>query len=471
MTTTSANVLKTTNPTTGKPLQSFERFSPDVFEAKLTQAAAAAKKWSRRSIDDRSVVLLSVAEALRTEKETLAACAVREMGKPIAQARAEVEKCAWCCEYFGANASSLLATQEAKTDAVRSFVAFRPLGVVLAIMPWNFPFWQVIRAAAPALMAGNAILVKHAEITTGCGLELERIFNEAGAPEGLFSALLVSNEEADEKIGDARISAVTLTGSERAGVAVATSAAKALKKCVLELGGSDAFVVLRDADLAQAAKMAVWGRFQNNGQSCIAAKRFIVEEAVHDEFVRLFADAAKAQKIGDPMDDATQVGPLARGDLRQTLHEQIADTVKAGGKLITGGSPIEGEGFFYQPTIVGNVTPGMRMFDEEIFGPAAAVVVAKDSDQAIELANASSYGLGFSIWTKDTAKAEKIAAKVEAGLVFINAIVASDPRLPFGGVKKSGYGRELSAFGIHEFVNIQSVWVGSTGLSQGAGAE
>ncbi len=470
-TISSAKALKTTNPATGKPLESFEHFTAQQFEKKLASAASAAKSWASKSIDDRSVVLLSVAEALRSEKEALSQRAVREMGKPIAQARAEVEKCAWCCEYFGKNAASMLADIDVKTDAARSFVAFRPLGVVLAIMPWNFPYWQVIRAAAPALMAGNALLLKHAEITTGCGLELERIFHEAGAPDGLFSALLVSNQEADDKIADSRISAVTLTGSERAGVAVATAAGQALKKCVLELGGSDAFVVLKDADLEKTAKMAVKGRFQNNGQSCIAAKRFIVEAPVHDEFVRLFVEAAKAQKVGDPMEDSTEIGPVARGDLRDTLHEQVTETVAAGGKLLLGGKPIEREGYYYEPTIVDEVKPGMRMFDEEVFGPAAAVIVARGETDAIELANNSSYGLGFSIWTKDTGKAQRIAAKVEAGSVFINAIVASDPRLPFGGVKKSGYGRELSSFGIHEFVNIQTVWVSDDKPSQGWGAE
>lgn len=455
--TTTPKSFSTTNPASGKPLERFERWNAEELDAKLSRAHEGAKQWAATRMEDRSALLLGVAKALRAQRDGLARIAVNEMGKPFAQAQSEVEKCAWCCEYFAQNGPSMLADQRIPTEASESFAAFRPLGVILAVMPWNFPYWQVIRAAAPAIVAGNAIVLKHAESTTRCGLELERIFREAGAPDGLFTALLVTNDEADEKIADPRIAAVTLTGSERAGVAVATEAGKALKKCVLELGGSDAFVVFRDADLDQAAKMAVTGRFQNNGQSCIAAKRFIVDAAVHDEFAKRFVEAARAQKIGDPQDEATQIGPVARADLRDTLHEQVSDTIGAGGKLLLGGKPIDRAGFFYEPTIVDGVKPGMRMFDEEVFGPAAAVVVADDENHAIALANQSSYGLGFSLWTKDKARARELAGKVEAGMVFVNAIVASDPRLPFGGVKKSGYGRELSPFGIHEFVNVQTV--------------
>jgi succinate-semialdehyde dehydrogenase/glutarate-semialdehyde dehydrogenase len=354
----------------------------------------------------------------------------------------------------------MVANVDAPSSAAHSYVAFRPLGTLLAIMPWNYPYWQVFRAAAPAILAGNAVLLKHSDNTTRCALEIERVFREAGAPEGLFAALLVSNEVIDERIADPRISAVTLTGSERAGVAVASAAGAVLKKCVLELGGSDAFVVLADADVEKAAQTAVTARFQNNGQSCIAAKRFIVEDAVYDAFLDRFVALTRAQKIGDPMDESTQIGPVARGDLLKTLHEQVRDTVEAGAHLALGGSPIDRPGNFYEPAIVGDVVPGMRMFDEETFGPAAAVIRAKNPADAIALANTSSYGLGFSIWTRDTAAAERLASTVEAGAVFINGMVASDPRLPFGGVKKSGYGRELSAFGVHEFVNVQTVWVG-----------
>jgi acyl-CoA reductase-like NAD-dependent aldehyde dehydrogenase len=353
----------------------------------------------------------------------------------------------------------MMVPQNSPSSAKRSYVTFQPLGTVLAIMPWNFPYWQLFRAAVPALLAGNAVLLKHAENTTRCGLEIERVLREAGAPEGLLSTLLVSNETTDELIGDPRIAAVTLTGSDRAGMAVASAAGAALKKCVLELGGSDAFVVLADADLEVAAKAAVTGRFQNNGQSCIAAKRFIVVPHVYDAFLERFTALAKRQRIGNPMDDGIDIGPCARADLRDTLAAQVQGTLDRGARLELGGKHVETPGYFYEPTIVSDVAPGMRMFDEETFGPAAAVVRARDVDDAIALANASSFGLGFSIWTRDPAVAEALAPRIEAGAVFVNGIVASDPRLPFGGVKRSGYGRELSHFGVHEFANIQTVSV------------
>ncbi len=381
------------------------------------------------------------------------------MGKPLVQARAEVEKCAWGLEYFAEHGEALLAQQLTRSSAARSYVAFRPLGVLLAIMPWNFPFWQVIRAAAPALTAGNVVLLKHATNTTRCALEIERIFNETGAPEGCFGTLLVPGKEMSAIVADPRIAAVTLTGSEGAGISVARAAGENLKKCVLELGGSDAFVVLADADLEAAAKTAVTARFQNNGESCIAAKRFIVEDAVYDEFLARFAELTAAQVVGDPMDERVNLGPCARADLRQSVDDQVRATVAAGARLVTGGRFIERSGFFYEPTVVSGVVPGAPMFDEEVFGPAAAVVRANDLEHALELANASRFGLGANLWTRDIALAEELAGRVEAGNVFINAMVASDPRLPFGGVKKSGYGRELSSFGIHEFVNIQTVWI------------
>jgi succinate-semialdehyde dehydrogenase/glutarate-semialdehyde dehydrogenase len=382
------------------------------------------------------------------------------MGKPIAQALAEVEKCAWCCEYFAEHSAALLTTRPIESNATHSAVAFRPLGLIFAIMPWNFPYWQVFRAAAPALMAGNAVVLKHADSTTRCALEIGRVFTEAGAPDGLFSTLLMQNETADERISDERIAAVTLTGSERAGVAVASAAGAALKKCVLELGGSDPFIVLGDADLNAAVAFAIRARFQNNGQSCIAAKRFIIEDGAYEAFVRAFAEAAAAQRVGDPMDPQTQLGPCARGDLRDALRRQINETAERGARIVTGGKPIEREGFFFEPTIVADVAKGMRMFDEETFGPAAAVTRARDEAHAIELANDSTFGLGANIWTRDVDRAQRMAGEIESGMVFVNGMVASDPRLPFGGVKRSGYGRELSEFGIHEFVNIQTVWVG-----------
>ena len=453
-------MITTIDPTTEAVIERFAYMSDATADAKVQAAVTAFNPWRSLPVEQRSSTLRRVAELLRGETESLAATAVREMGKPIVQARAEVEKCAWALEYFADNAAAMLAPQDAPSNAARSYVAFRPLGVVLAIMPWNFPYWQVVRAAAPALLAGNTMLLKHADNTTRCALEIERVFRDAGAPGGVFGALLMANETVDELIGDARIAAVTLTGSERAGVAVASAAGHALKKCVLELGGSDAFVVLEDADLEQAAKTAVTARFQNNGQSCIAAKRFIAAELVYDEFLSRFVELTKRQRLGNPADEATDIGPCARGDLLKTLHEQVSATLQRGGELALGGHPLENKGYYYEPTIVGGVTPGTRMFDEEVFGPAAAVIRAKDANEAIALANASSYGLGFSIWTRDAALAERLAADVEAGAVFVNGMVASDPRLPFGGIKKSGYGRELSAFGIHEFANVQTVWFG-----------
>ncbi|MGZ3539809.1 MAG: NAD-dependent succinate-semialdehyde dehydrogenase [Vulcanimicrobiaceae bacterium] len=452
--------IVTINPATAKELEHFAYTKPEAVTRALDRARNAFGDWRAASFADRGRLLHDVAARLRAQSQVLAEIAVREMGKPIAQARAEIEKCAWCCEYFAEHGERFLNEETVETNATRSYVAFRPLGVVLAIMPWNFPYWQVFRAAAPALMAGNAMVLKHASNTTRCALEIERIFKEAGAPEGLFATLLLSGEQASCLIADDRIAAATLTGSETAGISVATAAGRALKKCVLELGGSDPFIVLADADIDLAVATAVTARFQNNGQSCIAAKRFIVEDRVYDKFVTHFAEAASKQLIGDPMDDRTQLGPLARGDLRDALLKQITQSVVDGARIVTGGHAIDRPGFYFEPTVVADVTPGMPMFDEETFGPAAAVIPAHDDEHAIELANHSSFGLGSSLWTRDIDHAQRLAARIEAGNCFINGMVASDPRLPFGGVKHSGYGRELSIFGIREFVNIQTVWIG-----------
>jgi len=383
-----------------------------------------------------------------------------EMGKPIVESEAEVEKCAWCCEYYADNAHKHLADEVVETNATRSYVAFRPLGIVLGIMPWNFPLFQVIRFAAPTLAAGNVAVLKHAGNVTDCGLELEHTFRACGLPEGVFTTLVVPGRAMDSIIADARIAAVSFTGSEAAGSSVAAAAAKALKKSVLELGGSDAYIVLADADVELAAQTAVRARFQNTGQSCIAAKRFIAEAPVYDAFLSSFVRRAGELVVGDPLDRRTQVGPLAREDLRDDIERQVRASVAMGAKVALGGKRLDRPGAFYAPTILADVTPDMPMFKEETFGPAAAVVRARDADHAVNLANASTYGLGGNLWTRDVAKAESIAARLQSGAVFINGMTASDPRLPFGGVKHSGYGRELSHFGIREFVNVQTVWIG-----------
>ena len=452
-------MIVTVNPATGAQIERFEYMSAGEIDARLDNAVAAQRSWRREPIADRMNLLRSLAQALRADAESLAQTAVREMGKPIGQARAEVEKCAWCCEYFAEHAQAMLAEREVHVDGARSYVALRPLGVIFAIMPWNFPFWQVFRAAVPAIAAGNAVVLKHADSTTRCALEIDRIFRQAGALDALFQTLLIGHEDADARISDPRIAAVTLTGSERAGVAVASAAGQSLKKSVLELGGSDPFIVLADADIDAAVEFAVKSRFQNNGQSCIAAKRFVIEAPVYDRFLRHFAEAAQSQRIGDPLDEKTQLGPLARADLRDALHRQVTDSVVDGARIITGGKPIDGPGFFFEPTVVADVEINSPLFREETFGPAAAVIRANDDEHAIELANASAYGLGANIWTRDVAHATRMAAQIEAGMVFVNGMVASDPRLPFGGVKRSGYGRELSELGLHEFVNEQTVWI------------
>jgi succinate-semialdehyde dehydrogenase/glutarate-semialdehyde dehydrogenase len=370
-----------------------------------------------------------------------------------------VEKCASCCDFYAEHAEAFLAEQPRKTDASKSYVRFDPLGPVLAIMPWNFPYWQVFRFAAPALMAGNAGILKHASNVPRCALAIEKVFREAGFPEGLFATALIESPPVAGLIADPRIVAVTLTGSERAGSAVAAQAGHALKKTVLELGGSDPFMVLADADLATAAKAAADARLVNSGQSCIAAKRFIVVEAVADRFLDRFADELRSRRMGDPIARETQVGPQARRDLRDSLHRQVEESVERGAKLLLGGQIPPGPGAYYPPTLLAGVDKGMPAFDEETFGPVAAVVRAKDESDAVRLANDSAFGLGASLWTQDRVRAQRLAAQIEAGAIFVNGVVKSDPRLPFGGIKRSGYGRELSEYGIREFVNIKSVWI------------
>ncbi|HLH62787.1 MAG TPA: NAD-dependent succinate-semialdehyde dehydrogenase [Ktedonobacteraceae bacterium] len=454
--------IQSINPATGEVIETFEPYTEAQINEALDQARNAFRQWRETSSAERSALFRRIASHLRDHKAELARIATLEMGKPIVEAEAEVEKCAWNCEYYAENAEKFLADQHIATNATDSYVSFQPLGVVLALMPWNFPYWQVFRFAAPALMAGNTSVLKHASNVSRCALEIEKMFVESGFPQGVFRTVLVPGAETDKLITDPRIAAVTLTGSDAAGVAVASTSGRVLKKNVLELGGSDAFIVLEDADLDAAAQMAARARYQNTGQSCIAAKRFIVVDAVADTFEQKFVEATSKLRVGDPLERETQIGPMARGDLRETLEKQVRDSVEMGAKVILGGKPLDDRGYFYAPTILTNVTPQMPMFREETFGPAAAVIRARDTQHAIELANDSQFGLGGNLWTTNIERGRELARHLESGAVFINGMTASDPRLPFGGVKRSGYGRELSSFGIHEFVNIQTIWIGPT---------
>jgi len=452
--------IQTINPTTGEVLDTFEAYSQEQIDQALDETRQAFLRWRSTTFAGRAKHLHSVANQLRERKSALARLAGLEMGKTITEAEAEVEKCAWNCDFYADNARSFLADEKVVTNATESYIAFRPLGVILAVMPWNFPYWQVFRFAAPALMAGNTTVLKHASNVSRVALEIERVMQEAGLPAGVFRTVLVPGSETGRLIADPRIAAVTLTGSEEAGVEVAAASGHALKKTVLELGGSDAYIVLEDADLDEAAHVAVTARFQNNGQSCIAAKRFIVVEAVAEAFEQKFAANTAKLKVGDPLEYDTRVGPLARRDLRDALERQVQQSIQQGARVLMGGKASEGKGNFYEPTILTHVTPDMPVFVEETFGTVAAVIRARDAEHAIELANDSKFGLGSNLWTRDIERARKLAARIEAGGVFINGMTTSDPRLPFGGVKSSGYGRELSAFGIQEFVNVQTVWIG-----------
>ncbi len=452
--------IRTINPTTGEVLETFEPYSEQQVNQALDQARQAFLHWRTISFAERGKYLHSVASHLRDRKTELARIAVLEMGKSITEAEAEVEKCAWNCDFFAENAESFLRDEKVASNASESYVAFRPLGVVLAIMPWNFPYWQVFRFAAPTLMAGNTSVLKHASNVSRVALEIERIFQEAGLPQGVLRTVLVPGSETGRLIEDSRIAAVTLTGSEAAGVEVAATSGHVLKKTVLELGGSDPFIVLEDADLDEAAQVAVTARFQNNGQSCIAAKRFIVVDSVAEAFEQKFVANTARLKVGDPLEYDTRIGPLARKDLQETLDQQVQQSIQQGAKVLIGGKAREGKGNFYEPTILTNVTPHMSVFTDETFGPVAAVIRARDTEHALELANDSKFGLSSNLWTRNIEQARELTARIEAGGVFINGMTASDPRLPFGGVKRSGYGRELSSFGIREFVNVQTVWIG-----------
>jgi acyl-CoA reductase-like NAD-dependent aldehyde dehydrogenase len=452
--------IQSINPATEEVLRTFEEYSEEQINEALEQAHTAFRSWRKTTFAERGALLRRFASYLRANKAELARIATLEMGKPIVESEAEVEKCAWNCDFYAENAEKFLADEPIATNASQSYVEFQPLGVVLALMPWNFPYWQVVRFAAPALMAGNTAVLKHASNVSMVALKLEHIFQECGFPQGVFRTVLVRGAETERLIIDSRIAAVTLTGSDAVGAAVAAASGRVLKKNVLELGGSDAYIVLADADLDAAAQTAVRARFQNTGQSCIAAKRFIVEAPVAESFLRKFVDAASQLRVGDPLDRQTQIGPVARGDLRDALQQQVATSLKMGARVALGGKAMEGKGYYYAPTILTDVTPDMPVFREETFGPAAAVIVARDAEHALELANDSQFGLGGNLWTSNIERGRALARAIESGNVFINGMTASDPRLPFGGVKRSGYGRELSAFGIREFVNIQTVWIG-----------
>lgn len=452
--------MKTVNPTTGKVIKEYDEMSASTLDSIIDKANKAQKIWAQNSFEERAKFLNKAASLLHKNVKELAQLMTLEMGKPVAQSEGEIEKCAWVCEYYAENASKFLEDQLVETDATKSYVAFKPLGVVLSIMPWNFPYWQLFRFAAPALMAGNSVVLKHSENTTGCALEIERIMHEAGYPKDLFRTLLVKNEHMKPVIQHNGIAAVTLTGSTRAGKAVASQAGEALKKTVLELGGSDPYIILEDADITDAAQKCVTSRLINTGQSCVAAKRFIIVEEVYDEFMEAFTTNMKDQVMGNPFAADTDIGPMARFDLRDELHNQVQESIKTGAKLTLGGFIPEDDGAFYPPTILENVTKGMPAYSEELFGPVASVIKVKNEKEAIAVANDSIYGLGAAIFSRNIEKAEWIAAnELEAGCCFVNDFVKSDPRLPFGGIKNSGYGRELGIFGIHEFVNTKTVYI------------
>jgi succinate-semialdehyde dehydrogenase / glutarate-semialdehyde dehydrogenase len=452
--------LVSTDPSTGKEIKSYDVYSQTKFEGILKQADKTFHEWRRRSFTERAEILVKIANEIRKEKDTLVKLATKEMGKPISQGYYEVEKCASTLEFYAENGAKFLADEIVKTDATKSYVSFQPLGPVLAIMPWNFPYWQAFRAMAPAVMAGNVIILKHASNVSGCALAIEQLIKKAGAPKGLLQTVLVPSSRIEKMIDDPRIAAVTLTGSTAAGSKVAEAAGRNLKKCVLELGGSDAYVILEDADLDVAIEITVRGRLVNSGQSCIAAKRLIVVKSIRKEFEKRFTEKMQAATYGDPMDEANKIGPMARKDLRDQLHKQVKQSIKKGAKLLCGGFIPKGSGAYYPPSVLTNVKKGMPAYDEEMFGPVGVIIEAKDEKDAMRIANDSIYGLGGGIISKNIARAGHLAAnELQAGSCFVNDFVHSDQRLPFGGIKQSGFGRELGTYGIREFVNIKTVYI------------
>ncbi|MBI2245243.1 MAG: NAD-dependent succinate-semialdehyde dehydrogenase [Nocardioides sp.] len=459
-----ADAIVTVDPATGRELRRYEVMTDTDIEGVLAQVTAAQSLWAGSSVEIRTGVLLRAAGILRDRAAELGALASAEMGKPITEAIAEVEKCAWVCEYYAETSPGQLADEEVSAAGSRSFIRYEPLGTVLAIMPWNYPFWQVFRFVAPTLAAGNAGILKHSPNVTGVALAIEQVLTQAGLPAGVFRTLLVAETEVprvvDRLIQDDRVAAVTLTGSNRAGASVAASAGRAAKKTVLELGGSDPFVVLADADLDVVVPKAVAGRFLNTGQSCLCAKRFIVHESLAGEFARRFTAAVEDLAIGPPGEEGTRIGPLARADLAENLGRQVDESVAAGAVVLTGGKRLDRGPAWYAPTVLVNVTPDMPVMVEETFGPAAAVVEFATDDEAVALANATPYGLGASVWSADAGHALEVGSRISSGALFVNATTASDPRLPFGGVKQSGYGRELGPLGAREFTNIRTVVIG-----------
>ncbi|BBL80561.1 succinate-semialdehyde dehydrogenase [Rubrobacter xylanophilus] len=463
--------IATVNPATGEELKRFEALSREEVDERIGHAAEAFRGWRETPVQERCRLVGRAAEVLEERAEKFGRLITTEMGKPLAAAVAEVRKCARGCRYYAENAGRFLADEEIELEGARAFVRYQPLGPVLAVMPWNFPFWQVFRFAAPALSAGNVGLLKHASNVPQCALAIEEVFLQAGFPEGVFQTLLISASQVRDVISDARVRAATLTGSTPAGSDVGGEAGRNIKPSVLELGGSDPFIVMPSADLERALDTAVTSRTLNNGQSCINAKRIIVHERVAEEFTRRFVEKMESLEVGDPMDETTDMGPLAMPSILEGVDEQVRRSVEAGAKVLTGGKPLGGPGYFYPPTVLTDIPEGTPARDEEIFGPVASLFVVRDVDEAIRLANETPFGLGSSAWTNDPEEQERFINEIEAGMVYINRLVESTPEVPFGGVKNSGYGRELSHFGIREFVNIKTVWIESSGGEPGQGVE
>src|SRR5262245_31295106 len=455
----SASSFATVNPANGKEIEVFSFFTPAAVEDTLSLADKAFQSFRRRSVHNRATLLSSLAAALRRNAKSLAKVITTEMGKILSEAKAEVEKCAHEAEWYAEHGPQMLADAPAPTGGVNAYVSYQPLGVILAIMPWNFPIWQLTRMALPTILAGNVVLVKHSPNTQRSSLEFERVMREAGFPEGVFQNLILKRDDVVNVINDPRVQGASVTGSVRAGSAVASEAGKVIKKTVMELCGSDAFIVCEDADIPRAVVAGIKGRFHNAGQVCLAAKRFILVEKIADEFEHLFVAATKALRVGDPLDRVSDMGPMARVDLRDSLHEQVKGSIAKGARVLCGGRPLEGAGAFYTPTVLSGVTQGMPAFDDETFGPVAAITRVPSLEAAVAAANASQFGLSSNLWTQDIDRARHIARDLYTGGVFINGVTASDPRVPVGGVKNSGYGRELSHLGAHAFVNAQTVWI------------